>query len=164
MTYSIAGARGKVGDVESLIADSRNWATQRGVEILLADARAVFGRDHLESAALHGLRAQSDGTTVARSVSIEALRYLAAQRQVADALRVAGIRRDTDRVGIVIFGTGSPDEFIAQRGWVRDDHVLEASGKDFGALGIQSKERETVPPDRVDDLALERLALVDIEK
>ena len=164
MTYSIAGARGKVGDVEAVIGEAREWAAQRGVEILLADARAVFGRDHFESAALHGQRAKSAGTMVARSVSIEALRYLAARRQVADAMRVAGIRPDTDSVAIVIFGTGSPDEFIAQRGWIRDDHVLEASGKDLGALGIQSKERETVPPDRVDDLALERLALVDVEK
>jgi len=164
VTYSIAGARGKVGDVEAVIGEARKWAAQRGVEILLADARAVFGRDHLESAALHGLRARSTGTMIAHSVSMEALRYLAAQRQVADAMHVAGIRRDTDRVAALIFGAGSADEVIALLGWVRDDSVLDARGKDLANLGVRPADRGTVPPDRVADLALERLALVDVEK
>ena len=164
MTYSIGGARGTVEDVESTIQRAREWASRHGSEILLADARLVFGLDHLESAVRHGSRTESAGTMVARSVSMETLRYLAAQRQVADALRVAGIRKGTDRLAVVIFGTGSLDEAVTHLGWTRDDSVLDARGKDLEVLGIQSPERGTVPSDRVQDLALERLALVDIEQ
>ncbi|HYU07209.1 MAG TPA: KEOPS complex subunit Cgi121 [Thermoplasmata archaeon] len=164
MTYSIGGARVTVGDVESIISRAREWASRNESEILLADARGVFGRDHLESAVRHGLRAESAGTMVARSVSMETIRYLAAQRQVADALRVAGIRRGTGRMAIVVFGTGSVNDVVAEFGWTRDDSVLDALGKDLEALGVGSGEQETVPSDRVQDLALERLALVDVEK
>jgi len=164
MTYSIGGARGTVEDVESTIKRAREWASKCGSEILLADARLVFGRDHIESAVRHGSRAAAAGSMEARSVSMEALRYLAAEKQVADALRVAGIRKDTDRLAVVIFGTGSLGEAVAALGWVRDDSVLDARGKDLERLGVQSVERGTVPSDCVQDLALERVALVDIEK
>ncbi len=164
MTYSIGGARGTVEDVELTIKRAREWASKCGSEILLADARLVFGRDHIESAVRHGSRAAASGSMEARSVSMETLRYLAAEKQVADALRVAGIREGTNRLAVVIFGTGSLGEAVSALGWVRDDSVLDARDKDLEGLGVQSVERGTVPSDRVQDLALERVALIDIDK
>jgi KEOPS complex subunit Cgi121 len=164
MTYAIIGARGKVTDPEAMIQAAREWAAHYRSEILLADADVVFGRDHLESAVSHALRAQTAGTMVSRSVAMESLRYLAAQRQVADAIRVAGIRRGTNRIAVVLFGATTVDSLLALQGWQRDDSVLEARGKSLDVLGITKEEAATVPPDRRQDLALEKVALLDVAK
>ncbi len=50
MTYAVAGARGIIEDPEKTIEDVHKWASARGGDVLVADAKAVFGRDHLETA------------------------------------------------------------------------------------------------------------------
>lgn len=164
MKYAIVGTQTTIDEAETTLKLVREWAARHGKEVLLADARAVFGRDHLESAAQHALRAQSAETMVARSISMETLRYLAGERQVADAIRVAGIRRGTHRVAIAVFGDASADALLARLGWARDDSVLGSSGKNLADIGVSQTQRETVPPDRTIDLALERVALVDVTK
>ena len=164
MSYTLAGARGRVGDHDAVIRSAQEWATTRRSDILLADASVVFGRDHLESAALHAERARTTDTMVSRSVAMEALLYLSGRRQVADAIEAAGIRDGTEAIAVVIFGDASGDDFLAQFGWSRDDNVLSPSGKDPGVLGILDAERTTVPVTQITELALERTALVDVMK
>jgi len=88
----------------------------------------------------HALRAQFTGTMAARSVSAEALRYLSAQRQVADAIRIAGIHRGSKELAIAVFGRSGIQELLAAFGWSRDDHVLDSAGKSFEAVGITEAE------------------------
>ncbi len=164
MKYAIAGARGVIEDPERAIEEVQKWAAHHDVEVFLAEAAAVFGRDHLESAIRHAVRAQSAGTMVARSLSMETLRYLSAQRQVADAIRVAGIRRGTREVAVVVFGTDSTEEVLKFFGWAGDDAVLDVRGKLFEVFGITKEEASTVPPDRRADLVLEKVALLDVLK
>ena len=164
MSHTLAGARGRVRDRDAVVREAQDWALRRDSEILLADASAVFGREHLESAALHAERAGAAGLMATRSLSMEALLYLAGQRQVADAIAMAGIKDATATVAVVIFGDAPVDEVIAHLGWSRDDGVLKAAGKDPGILGIRDIERRTVPEARIVDLALERTALLDVMK
>ena len=164
MTYAIAGARGDVADPEATLKKARTWSERTGSEVLLADARAVLGRDHLETSVRHAIRAQSSGTMAARSVSMEALRYLSAQRQVTDAIRIAGIRRDTKQLAIAVFGPTKVGDLLVTFGWSRDDEVLEAEGKSFREIGITEAEWATLPPNQRADLALEKVALLDVEK
>ncbi len=164
MRYAIAGARGTIHDSESAIKAVHAWATSHGGEVLVADARAVFGRDHLETAVRHALRAQATATMISRSVSMESLRYLSAQRQVSDAIRVAGIHRGSRELAIVVFGTASIEGLLAELGWARDDAVLEAQGKSLRTLGISQKAAATVTRKSQADLALEKVALLDVSK
>jgi KEOPS complex subunit Cgi121 len=164
MSHRIAGARGKITDPESILHKAQEWTKAHGGDVLLADALTVFGRDHLESAALHAERARETGATVAHSLGLEALRYLAGERQVRDAIRIAGIHPGTERIAIVLFGDADIETLIASLGWTRDDEVLEADGKDLALLGLGATALATVSPDRVADLALERTALLDVEK
>jgi tRNA threonylcarbamoyladenosine modification (KEOPS) complex Cgi121 subunit len=153
-----------VDDPETVLKKVRAWTDGSGGEVLLADARIVLGRDHLETAVRHAIRAQSNGTMASRSVSMEALRYLAAQRQLTDAIRVAGIREGTKALAIVVFGEARLDELLDAFGWSRDDAVLDAEGKSFEAIGITKAEWSTLPPKQRVDLALEKVALLDVEK
>ena len=164
MTYEVAGARGTVDDPEAVLKKAHVWSKASEGEVLLADARVVLGRDHLDTAVRHALRAQSNGTMAARTVSAEALRYLSAQRQVADAIRIAGIHRGTKELAIAVFGRAGVQELVAALGWSRDDRVLDSEGKSFEAIGITKAEWATLPPNQRADLALEKVALLDAEK
>jgi tRNA threonylcarbamoyladenosine modification (KEOPS) complex Cgi121 subunit len=164
MTYLIAGVRGVVEDPEAVLTKVHTETNGRSGEVLLADARVVLGRDHLETAVRHALRAQSNGTMASRTVSMEALRYLSAQRQLTDAIRVAGIHKGTKELAIVVFGEARLDELLEEFGWSRDDGVLDAEGKSFEAIGITKAEWSTLPPKQRVDLALEKVALLDVEK
>lgn len=164
MTYEIGGARGTIGDYEAILKQVHAWAESVGCDVLLADARVVFGRDHLETAVRHASRAEAAGTMAARSVSMEALRYLSGQRQVADAIRTAGIRGGTKGVAIAVFGKARLDDIVALVGWSRDDAVLEPKGKSLQTIGISVAESGTLPPSQCPDLALEKVALLDLEK
>ncbi len=164
MTHAIAGARGTVRNREPVIKAAQEWAAERGSEVLLADASVVFGPEHLESAALHAERARDARLMATRSVSMEALLYLAGERQVADAIRVAGITEATTTVAVGVFGDASVGELIARLGWSRDDGVLDARGKDLGRLGIRKAAQGTVPEEQAVDLALEHTAMLDVLK
>lgn len=164
MSHSIAGARGSVKDRDAVLRKGQAWASARNSEVLLADASVVFGRDHLESAALHAERARDAKLMTTRSVSMEALLYLAAQRQVADAIRIAGIKEGTEAEALIVFGEASVDDLITMLAWARDDAVLEAEKKSLRILGVTRAAERTVPPERVADLALEKTALVDLDK
>jgi KEOPS complex subunit Cgi121 len=163
MSYDIAGARARISDPRAAIAAAQAWAAAHGAEVLLADASVVFGRDHLDSAARHALRARASGAGVARDLGIETLRYLSAQRQVSDAIRLGGLRSGSEAIAVVAF-EGSAAGLLTQLGWTRDDAVLDPEGKSLRILGIRRSEERTVPKERIMDLALERTALLDLEK
>ncbi len=164
MIFEIRGAKARIEDPEESLRRVAAWSTERGVEVLVAEARAVFGRDHLVSAAHHAIRAQAQGSMTSRSLAMETLVYLSGRRQVADAIAVAGIRPGTEAVGIVVFGDTLASECITAMGWTADPRVLEAATKNPSRLGIHAEELATVPSDRRPDLALERVALLDLEK
>ena len=164
MSHSIAGARGVVKDRDAVLRQAQAWAAAQDSEVLLADASVVFGRDHLESAALHAERARDAKRMATRSVSMEALLYLAAQRQVADAIRIAGIKDGTEAVALILFGAASVDDLVAMLGWARDDAVLEPDKKSLRILGLSRTAERTVAPERATELALEKPALVDLDK
>ena len=164
MSHVLAGARGAVADRNAVLRDAQAWAQGEAVEVLLADASVVFGRDHLESAVLHAERARDARQMATRSVSMESLLYLAAQRQVADAIKLAGIKESTTTIALVVFGSAAVDDLILRLHWSRDDSVLSEQGKDLRVLGVRNAERGTVPEERITDLALERTALLDVQK
>jgi len=162
--YAIAGARCRIRDPEAAVASVQRWALSHDTEVLLIDARAVFGRDHLESAVRHALRARRTKSMLARTVGMETLLYLTGQHQVSTALRIAGLRKGTTRVALVAFGELPVSSFLKEKGWTRADSVLEPGGKSLHRLRVTSAERGTVPASRQHDLALERVALLDVVK
>jgi KEOPS complex subunit Cgi121 len=164
MKHALLGARCAIQDPEAILRQIREWGQARGAEVLAADAQAVFGRDHLESAVRHAERARAEQTSSTRSIAMETLLYLSGQRQVADAIRVAGLRQGTETIGLVVWPGEDSQELLAALGWARDDAVLESAGKSLDRLGVTEVEKGTIPETTVQDLALERVALLDVAK
>jgi len=98
----------------------------------------------------------------AKSVAMETIVYLSGKHQVADAIRAAGLRPETEAMAVVVFGDASAQDLLRELGWRRDDDVLSPEGKALATLGITQTEARTVPADRQHDLSLEKTALLDV--
>lgn len=164
MTHVIVGARSVIMELDSTLERIQEWAQGHRSEVLAADARAVFGRDHLESAVRHAARARDTQTMSARTLPTETLLYLAGQRQIVEAIRVAGLREGTTSAAVVLWDIEGPEALLRELGWTRDDSVLEAMGKSLEVLGVNETDQGTVSEAAAADLALERVALLDLTK
>lgn len=157
----ILGARGQVGDAEALIAALRGLGEGEGLAL---DADLVCGKDHLLSAVRHATRAFERGDNVCSSVVVETALYASGERQISKAMKKMSVRIGSERVALVLFGVGDPSEVLRRFGLVRDDDVLEASTEKALRFGITPEELKAVPEDMAEDLVLERVAFVGMQK
>lgn len=158
----VAGARLPRGQGPEVLR--RVKALPPASEVQLFDARLVFGRDHLISAAEHALRAFQRGSNSASSVALETLVYASGERQIHEALSKMGLSEATEEVAIVDLGGAVRDDLLALLGLHRDEAVLEPHERYLEDYGIAPELRATVPPGAFADLVLERVALVDLLK
>jgi KEOPS complex subunit Cgi121 len=136
------------------------------------DAGAVCGRVHLESALVHARRAFARGDNMARTLWVEWVLCAAGVRQVDVAFKRVGIRPGT-RVFAILLLSDEEEEavteevsqaFLGSLDLERDDRVLDCSEDALGRLGIGDAELAAVPRESWADLALERVALLDLER
>ncbi|HLF07629.1 MAG TPA: KEOPS complex subunit Cgi121 [Thermoplasmata archaeon] len=132
-------------------------------ELQVAKASMVFGLRHLGSAVLHARRAHAEKTNRAHDLRTEFLLCLTGQRQVGDALRVAGL--GTGREEVVAVHFGGPQNLLgiaAREGWDRDDSLIEADVHDLKGAGFTAEEIATAIDPLL--LPLERTALLTVQR
>ena len=154
MSPSVAGYRGPVRDVKSLV--------QRAQGLTLLRADRVYGRDHLLHAAALAERAVAEGRARSADVQTETLLYAAGERQIGKALDFLGLRDGMDAVAVVAWS--DPEPLARALGWTRDDAVLEGGPSVLDAFGVGEEERAMLPPERWAELVLEKVALTDVLK
>jgi KEOPS complex subunit Cgi121 len=135
------------------------------------DATAVCGRVHLESAFLHASRAMERGNNLARTLLIEWVLCAAGVRQVDLAFQRVGVRPGTDRFAVMLIadddlvpGEEQVAEVLDAAELARNDSVLECDEAALRTLGVGDAELAAVPRDRWPDLALERVAMLELER
>ncbi|NLI73671.1 MAG: hypothetical protein GX369_02705 [Euryarchaeota archaeon] len=158
---TILGARGQVESVEAVINVLRNLNDGEG---LAMDADMICGKDHLVSAALHAVRAFERGDNVSSSIVLETQLYASGERQLSKASKKMGIKIGTERIALVLFNIDDPDPVLDRLRLTRDDEVLDASLKKAMRFGITSRELKAVSEDMIEDLILERVAFVGMNK
>jgi KEOPS complex subunit Cgi121 len=154
----ILGAVGQVDDADRLLA-----AVKRVGEVLILDADAVCGPEHLRTAVEHAQRAFQRGTNAASSLPMETLLYASGERQISSALKKMGVRKGNQRLALVIFD-GSIEETLAALGVVREDGVLSTSREKLIRMGVSEEELAALPPGLESDLVFERVAFVEMLK
>jgi tRNA threonylcarbamoyladenosine modification (KEOPS) complex Cgi121 subunit len=171
VTDIIIGARGDpVTDVDDWMRKLRGTASARGLTAQAVDASAVCGTTHLHNAMVHARRAFDRGSQFSRSLEVEWVLCTAGVRQVGTAFQRVGIKPDCREFALLLIsedddpdGTTVPT-LLADLGLSRDDGVLECTREALINLGVTEVELETTPEDRWVDLALERTALLDLER
>lgn len=157
----ILGVRGQVGDAEALIKALQQLGRGEGLAL---DADMICGKDHLTSAVFHATRAFERGDNVSQSVVVETVLYSSGERQISKAMKKMGVKVGMERVALVLFDVDDAEKVARDLGFARDDDVLEASAEKALRFGISPEELKAVPPDMVEDLVLERVAFVGMQK
>lgn len=169
---AIVGARGPpVEVIEPWLARLHEAAAARGLTAQALDANAVCGRVHAESALLHARRALDRGTNFARSLEVEWALCVAGVRQVGTALKRVGLSNGTDCFAILlvreddeVVGGEVVLELLDEVGLSRDDDVLDCDEDALRRLGVGEAEKGAAPRERWPLLALERTAMLDLER
>ncbi len=147
-----------------------------GAAVQFFDAEHVAGPEHLYFAALHALNAFDQNTTISNNLSVEALLYASAQRQIKKAVQMLGIKQESSEIAVVIMtekGHGKPECLSQITDMVpgeRDDAVLELIDKKVDKIkkvfGISDLEveaelkKEGLEREALTDLVIERMALL----
>ncbi|MFX0014509.1 MAG: KEOPS complex subunit Cgi121 [Promethearchaeota archaeon] len=75
--------------------------------VQLFDNRYIWSYRHLYSAVWHALNAKNSNQMISKSLSMEVLLYVAAQRQIKKAITLLGIRESTKVVVGLLIGENS---------------------------------------------------------
>jgi KEOPS complex subunit Cgi121 len=164
----VVGARAKVDDVSRVLLSARSVEKRHGCDIALVRASVVYGREHVEAAVRHAIRAFDTKTNASDSLAGEILCYVVAERQVHAAIKKAGLSRGDSEVVVAAAGRdpkGAVDELLREMGWIVDESVVSGPGKELASILKTMKVDVPVGYEgRELELILEKVALLDIMK
>ena len=153
-----------IKDRDKLISAVRELSAASGCIIQAFDADLVVSERHIRFAAEKALEAFSRERNIAKDPGMEIMRYASGERQIERAFFM-GVGPGTRRIALAIAtanGTRLPDEEELSR-LIRPDGMgarLSPSAvmKEFN---ISETEISLVGEQRIEDLVIERVALVD---
>jgi KEOPS complex subunit Cgi121 len=148
-----------------LLERAARFSSGNGVMVQLFDADAIAGEAHLRSAAMHALRAFERRSMRSSSVGMEMMLYASGRRQIREALEMVGVQDTTRNIAAIVLGKGARrkcDALVDALGMKKLTEAKAAGGaRAIERLKIPSKG---VPKEKLRDLALEQVALLDIER
>ncbi|HOO54252.1 MAG TPA: KEOPS complex subunit Cgi121 [Methanothrix sp.] len=151
--------RPKIREKEAFLAALREVQNRHGCVIQAIDASMVVSERHASFAAEKAMLAFSEKRNVAKDLGLEILRYASGQRQIERALSM-GVSEATERVALIVMENGTAPE-ISDIIEADDDgpHFIPATVKKVFEIG--NAEIEAAGEERIPDLVLERVALID---
>jgi KEOPS complex subunit Cgi121 len=171
----VIGAHGTISDVDEFLQKLLRFAIREQISIQALNADAVYGTQHLLSAAEHALRSFTQGTNATNSLALEIMLYAAGERQIQKAIKKMGVRTGRQAIAFVLVdqrekkGEAKVYEPVIQRllslfQMTPDESVLKGDLDTLKHFGITEKELRTVPKEKHGDLILEKVAMVDVLK
>jgi tRNA threonylcarbamoyladenosine modification (KEOPS) complex Cgi121 subunit len=140
------------------------------------DASLVAGREHLRFAALNALNAFRSKINISSNLAMETLLYASAQRQIKEALKVIGIKPNTNRIAVLVLTENRGQASAALKavskllGGIRDDSVVELTDDKMADLkrlfeisNVEleaKKDRPDAERQALADLVIEHMALL----
>lgn len=170
------GFKGKLSDVNQMISQVQEFAQNHAVCLQVVDACYIYGQNHLRSAGMHAVRAYHDHRMSTNSLAMEALLYIAGERQISVAIEKIGVKEHTNQLAVLCLSSESIKDasgklkdselvdFFQTHGFEHDDSVLKGSEKTLDLFGISENQRKTVSKAKYEQLILEKVAQVDIIK
>ncbi len=168
IAYEIRAARCHIDDKPGFLRLLTETARQFNTHIICFNADMIAGRRHAEAAMQHAIRSCEAGTAISKTIEMEALLYAAGSRQCSVAASF-GFHEGENRLwvycyppedgiwdglaAILHFGAASAWDHIDEEKRERLLEIFEISPEELGSLDNE---------DRIADLVLERVALLDV--
>ena len=164
----------KIENINGFLEHFRKENMEAAVQFF--DAKHVASPQHLYFAALNALNAFDKKTNISNNLTVEALLYASAQRQIKKAVEMLGIKPESSEVAALIITENRHKKTDYLRlvtkkiPGERDDNVLELIDKKIGTikklfeisdLEFETKlEKEGLEKEALIDLVIERMALL----
>ncbi len=150
-----------VEDVASTLKKINSIGKDTGSTIVLFDAAKIAGKPHIESAVMHAKRSFSDGKNIARTLSMEILVYASGQRQCSLAPRF-GLQKGQNLVFVLILDGETHRAKEEIQGLIEESDEVTADRETLKKeFDISDEEIGVVGEDRIGELVLERVAMLD---
>lgn len=156
-----------INNQEEFLRFIRELGECNRVNIILMNADRMAGRAHAEAAISHAFRVFSKGDAISNSVEMEALLYAAGSRQCQQGTGF-GVKTGQNRVYLCICpGNKRVQNELQRIGVYCDDEDWELLSEEKQTLlmelfGITAEEIGVVGISRIQDLVLERVALLEV--
>lgn len=166
-TCVIRQIRLNISDPDEFLKYIREVGGSNRVNIILFNADRMAGRAHAESAITHAFRAFTEGYAISNSVEMESLLYAAGSRQCQQGTGF-GVHPGDNRVYLCICpGNTRVLKELQTIGAHCDEEDWESISEEKQALlrelfGITFEEIGVVGISRLQDLVLERVALLEV--
>ncbi len=167
-TCSIRQVIFTVNDIQGYLQRLRILSTDYGSHIIIFNKEMMAGIAHVEMALTHAFRAAVSGTCISGSVEIEALLYAAGSRQVIDGVKF-GLHEGINRAYLcicpeheTIWSILSREVTLSSDNWEIFDNVKKS--RLISLFNVTPEELAVTGEDRLTELILERVALLDVYK
>ncbi|VVB71880.1 Kinase binding protein CGI-121 [uncultured archaeon] len=154
-----------IRDRAKLLSALREMKERTGCVVQALDADRIISERHISFAAMKAMNAFSEERNIAKDEGMEIMRYASGERQIERALTI-GIADSTRRLALILVSSGEKSRWPAA---AELSAVIEPDG--LGCLfrredikevfHISPEELEVVGEERMEDLVIERVALVD---
>lgn len=153
-----------IDDMEAFLKKIRKISKEKNIVIQALNTDKLAGKEHLMFAIEKAMISYKTGKNMANDPSKEIMLYAAGTRQINRAIRI-GIHNGNNNIALVAIGEHidlSDFSDIVQKNVLQYDKSKNADLMDV--FNITDEEIHAVGADRIPELVIERVALVDILK
>lgn len=152
-----------IDDTEKFLQKLKRISKEKNLTIQALDADKLAGEEHLRFAVEKAINSFKKGTNIANDLAKEIMLYAAGTRQINKAIRI-GVHKGKNNIALVVVGKAADLPFNE----IMPAQVLQYDKSKNKALmdifGITDAEIEATGIDKLPELVLERVALVDVIK
>jgi KEOPS complex subunit Cgi121 len=152
-----------IDNVEAFLQMLNKISIEKNLTLQALDADKIAGEEHIRFAVEKAINSFRTGTAIANNLSKEIMLYAAGTRQINRAVKL-GIHKGENNIVLVAVGDAELSGFDE----MRPEPVLayDRSKKEtlMKAFGITNEELEAVGEEKLPELVMERVALVDVVK
>jgi KEOPS complex subunit Cgi121 len=153
-----------IKDIEILLTKIKEISKGKDTVILALDADKLAGKEHLMFAIEKAMKSFKTGRNIATDLGKEIMLYAAGTRQINRAM-IVGVHNGNNNIALVAIGDDVDPSLFEE---IKPKHVLQYEGSKNRALmeifNITDEEINIVGVERIPELVLERVALVDVLK
>lgn len=153
-----------IDDTEKFLHKLKKLSKEKNIVIQALDADKLAGEEHLRFAVEKATNSFKTGRNIANDLAKEIMLYAAGTRQINKAMRL-GVHAGKNNTALVAIGEAIDlsafDEIIPKHVLQYDESKKEAL---MDIFNITKEELEAVGIEKIPELVLERVALVDVIK
>ncbi|ABE52273.1 Protein of unknown function DUF509 [Methanococcoides burtonii DSM 6242] len=158
-----------IDELQRFLKGLSSIASEHDVIIQGMDAGKIAGKAHIDHAISKAMKAMENGTNIAKDLGVEMMRYASGKKQIGEAFSIGLSEGRLDVVFIIIgapVNVGEAAKKISSLVELSDVLKYSVSKNEqlISQFSITDAELEAVGEDRIPELVLERVALVDILK